>query len=106
MPPKTKPAARAAAGSMTSCPSRAPDRLIDATKPPTAQGELAWSPHSATVGIRIVESRDKTRISIEIWTLAGGRWRLAGVSPSFAAVLLDDVIAALHQARDVRAGRT
>lgn len=101
---KMKPPSGGEGGSVDPCSARAAKRSLDTPKPPAAQGQLGWSPHNESTGIRIVQSRDGSRLSIETWTFADGRWRLSGVAPSFAAVLIDAVVAALHQARDARAG--
>jgi hypothetical protein len=76
-----------------------------ASLPPQRERQLAVMPHSDSVTLIVRENGDLSRIEIEVWTLHSNSWRLGGFGPGFAAVLLDDVAAALLLARDVRGRR-
>lgn len=104
MSQKAKPPARGGAGGLlSSCEARAASQ--GQHTPPERPRQLSIAPHSATVAIVVTESKDGARIDVETWTRHDNGWRLGGFTPSFAAILLDDVIRALIIARDVRAGR-
>jgi hypothetical protein len=74
----------------------------DNSAPLIARGILAWVPSSTST--RVMLSGDGARVSIETWIHDGTRWRLAGVAPSFATILLSAVVDAMHQAHDRLAG--
>lgn len=102
---KTKTPGVAPGASLDPCAARAATQSEHSALPPQRQRQLAISLHSDRVAVTVVESRDGSRIDVETWTKHDNGWRLGGFTPSFAAIVLDEVIAALIQAREVRSGR-
>lgn len=85
-------------------PQHTPTGPAPQAQPAQQPRELARAPHSDSVAIVVTQSKDGARLFVETWTRHSNGWRLGAFTPSFAAVLIDSVVDALHQARDRRAG--